>query len=253
VTIARNTRPPPPLPPDRLPHASQSALFTSLRAEVEPAYFRVCSSLSEVAGPPRRDHRHDRPHRSDSRRATAQMTDPNSFDVPPPALSSRDGSSPIVLTAHPIMRLPNLFQQRARNGHGKLRENENDRNLLMPRSIRPEPLPSLSTSGRRPVAHDPLDPPPAVSCLARHQQRFADNPPYTDISSISLKSKVSFFCFHQYAMSNGPLSIFFNIPKKGCIPGKNIPPLSIHMGCPGDSDSVFPDSGLSAARIGTPR
>ena len=49
------------------------------------------------------------------------------------------------------------------------------------------------------------------------------------------------------------MSLFFNIPEKGCIPGKNIPLLSIHMGCLGDSQLGFPDSGRPVARIGAPR
>ena len=43
---------------------------------------------------------------------------------------------------------------------------------------------------------------------------------------------------------------FFNIPEKGCISGRNIPPLSIRMGAEGDSNSAFPDSGLLVVRIG---
>src|SRR6185312_14052800 len=38
--------------------------------------------------------------------------------------------------------------------------------------------------------------------------------------------------------------------KKGCIPGKNIPILSFHMGCLGDSHREIPDSGRLVARIG---
>lgn len=45
----------------------------------------------------------------------------------------------------------------------------------------------------------------------------------------------------------------FIIPKKGCIPGKNIPILSFHMGCLGDPEREFPDSGSPMARIGARR
>ena len=49
------------------------------------------------------------------------------------------------------------------------------------------------------------------------------------------------------------MSFFFNIPKKGCNLGKDIPLLSIHMGSAGRTGLGFPDSGLSVARIGASR
>src|SRR5437764_4789799 len=38
---------------------------------------------------------------------------------------------------------------------------------------------------------------------------------------------------------------FFNIPEKGCIPGKDIPPLSIRMGSVGRPGPSFPGFGLT--------
>ena len=52
------------------------------------------------------------------------------------------------------------------------------------------------------------------------------------------------------AIATSMMLFFFNIPEKGCISGKNIPPLSIRMGAEGDSNSAFPDSGRLLVRIG---
>lgn len=44
------------------------------------------------------------------------------------------------------------------------------------------------------------------------------------------------------------LLFFINIPKMGCISGKDVPSLSIHMGAVGKPGGKFPDSGGSTVR-----
>ena len=53
------------------------------------------------------------------------------------------------------------------------------------------------------------------------------------MSCIFLTSSI--FVYHRINMQyqTDRMLFFFNIPKRGCIPGKNIPLLSIHMGSPG--------------------
>ena len=47
--------------------------------------------------------------------------------------------------------------------------------------------------------------------------------------------------------------LFGNIPEKGCILGKEVPFLSFHVGCLGNSKPDFPDSGGPVPGIGAPR
>ena len=91
------------------------------------------------------------------------------------------------------------------------------------------------------------------SRLPWRSQDVAFRPPNQSSAREFHRSRNVFTSYYEYAISIDRMWFFFNIPERGCILGKNIPPWRITWVSLGDPLIPFPDSGRPAAGIGTHR